>query len=248
MEKILKFENVSKSFFTEKGETRVLENISFELFKGKTLAIVGPSGCGKSTILNLISGLEKTTSGQVKCLGTMGYMFQKDNLLNWRTVYKNITLGLEVQKKLDDKTKEYIEYLLKEYGLSEFRNFFPKELSGGMRQRVALIRTLALNPDILLLDEPFSALDYQTKLIVQNDVFNIINRENKTTVLVTHDISEAIAMADYVLVLSKRPAKAKSTHKIVLSFNGEKSPLNARSAPEFQNYFDLIWKELNNHE
>ena len=217
--------------------------------EGEILVLLGPSGCGKSTILNIISGLLEPTQGSVDTHGKkIGYMFQKDHLFEWRTIMKNITLGLEIQHKLTNEAQEEIKRLLEIYDLWDFRNNFPRELSGGMKQRVALIRTLALNPDILLLDESFSGLDYQTRLIVTDDIYKIIKNENKTAILVTHDISEAISLADTVAVLSHRPTTIQSVHKITLTLEGDKTPLTARLAPEFKDYFDLFWKELQNDE
>ena len=193
MEEMVKVVNLTKDFYTKEGEMQVLSNISFTLFQGEILSLLGPSGSGKSTILNILTKLLEPTSGSVTINGTVGYMFQKDHLLEWRSIMDNITLGLEIMhKKNDKKSMERIERLLKTYDLWDFRNMYPKELSGGMRQRVALIRTLSVDPDILLLDEPFSALDYQTRLMVNDDVYKIIKNENKSVILVTHDISEDI--------------------------------------------------------
>lgn len=242
MENFLTFENVSKSFYSLKEETKVLQNISFNVKKGEIVALVGPSGCGKTTLLNLICGLTTPDEGNIVRKGTIGYMFQKDQLFDWRTVYKNITIGPEIAKKGIDKKK--IETMLEKYELYEFKDYYPKQLSGGMRQRVALLRTLALNPDILLLDEPFSSLDYQTKIKVQEDMYKIIQNENKTAILVTHDISEAIAMADKVIVLTKRPTTIKGIHEIHLDIEGKKTPLKARNSSRFKEYFNLLWKEL----
>lgn len=244
MSNIIELKNIYKSFYTEEGEIVVIQNLNLELEKGKILGIVGPSGSGKSTILNILTDLIRPTSGEVIIQGKIGYMFQKDHLLEWRTIRDNITIGLEIQKKVTQEAMEKIDNLLKTYGLWEFRNRYPRELSGGMRQRAALIRTLATDPDILLLDEPFSALDYQTRLMVSDDIYKIIKREHKEAILVTHDISEAISMADTVAVLSKRPATIKGTYDIKLTINGEKTPLAARKAPEFKDYFDKLWKEL----
>lgn len=246
MERILNFKQVSKSFFTLKEETKVLEDINFYVNKGEIIALVGPSGCGKTTLLNLICGLIEPDVGEIERNGTIGYMFQKDQLFDWRTIYKNITIGPEISKIKVDQEK--IENMLKKYDLYEFKDFYPKQLSGGMRQRVALLRTLALDPDILLLDEPFSSLDYQTKIKVQEDMYKIIKDSNKTTILVTHDISEAISMADRVLVLSNRPTTIKSMHDINLSIEGTKTPLKARNSNEFKDYFNLLWKELDFYE
>ena len=249
MEEMVKVVNLTKDFYTKEGEMQVLSNISFTLFQGEILSLLGPSGSGKSTILNILTKLLEPTSGSVTINGTVGYMFQKDHLLEWRSIMDNITLGLEIMhKKNDKKSMERIERLLKTYGLWYFRNMYPKELSGGMRQRVALIRTLSVDPDILLLDEPFSALDYQTRLMVNDDVYKIIKNENKSVILVTHDISEAIAMGDKVAVLSKRPSTIKNEYKIDLSMEEEKTPFKCRKVPKFQTYFDLLWKELDNNE
>ena len=249
MEEMVKVVNLTKDFYTKEGEMQVLSNISFTLFQGEILSLLGPSGSGKSTILNILTKLLEPTSGSVTINGTVGYMFQKDHLLEWRSIMDNITLGLEIMhKKNDKKSMERIERLLKTYGLWDFRNMYPKELSGGMRQRVALIRTLSVDPDILLLDEPFSALDYQTRLMVNDDVYKIIKNENKSVILVTHDISEAIAMGDKVAVLSKRPSTIKNEYKIDLSIEEEKTPFKCRKVPKFQTYFDLLWKELDNNE
>ena len=185
---IVEVKNINMNFYTKEGELEVLKDVNFNLKEGEILTLLGPSGSGKSTILNILTNLLKPTSGDIKIIG---YMFQKDNLLEWRNIMDNITIGLEIQGKKDKKSLDRVESLLKTYGLWDFRSMYPKELSGGMRQRVALIRTLSVNPDILLLDEPFSALDYQTRLLVCDDVYSIIKNENKSTILVTHDIGEA---------------------------------------------------------
>lgn len=241
--RVLQFNNVSKSFCHNTEIINVLDNISFTVEEGEVVAIVGPSGAGKSTILNLISKLLSPSSGEVIVNGNIGYMFQRDCLFEWRTIYKNILIGLEVQKNKKKMEVDKIDEMLKEYGLFEFKDLYPGQLSGGMRQRVALIRTLAVNPDILLLDEPFAALDYQTKLIVTNDIYNIIKKEKKTTIMVTHDISEAISMADKIIILSNRPAKVK---KIVNISIDENSPLKKRQNKKFQYYFEMIWDLINN--
>ncbi len=248
MSTIIDLKNVYKSFYTNKGELLVLNNLNLTLRKGEILGILGPSGCGKSTILNLLSCLTKPSSGIINIKGKIGYMFQRDHLLEWRNIMDNITIGLEIQKKLNAESMANINNLLKKYDLWDFRYHYPHQLSGGMRQRVALIRTLATNPDILLLDEPFSALDYQTRLQVSDDVYKIIRQEHKEAILVTHDISEAISMVDRAIILTKRPARVKSTHEIILTVDGEKSPLTARKSPEFKDYFNLLWKELDFNE
>ena len=249
MEEMVKVVNLTKNFYNKEGEMQVLKDISFTLNEGEILSLLGPSGSGKSTILNILTNLLSPTSGYVIINGTIGYMFQKDHLLEWRSIMDNITIGLEIMhKKNDKKSIERIERLLKTYGLWDFRNMYPKELSGGMRQRVALIRTLSVDPDILLLDEPFSALDYQTRLMVNDDVYKIIKNENKSVILVTHDISEAIAMGDKVAVLSKRPSTIKNVYDIELSLENPRTPFECRKVPKFQTYFDLLWKELDNNE
>ncbi len=245
---IVELSDVYKSFYTNKGELLVLDGFNLTLKKGEILGILGPSGCGKSTILNILSSLLNPTSGIININGNIGYMFQRDHLLEWRNIIDNITIGLEIQKKITPESIDNIHTLLKKYDLWNFRHHYPHQLSGGMRQRVALIRTLATKPDILLLDEPFSALDYQTRLQVSDDVYKIIREEHKEAILVTHDISEAISMVDRVLILSHRPASVKSTYDITLTVEGEKTPLTARKAPEFKDYFNILWKELDYNE
>lgn len=242
--KVLTISNVSKSFYTKLGILEVINNLNLELNSGEIIAIVGPSGSGKSTILNLISGLLKPNDGKINVNGNLGYMFQKDQLFEWRTVWKNILLGLEIRHQITEERKKEIEEMLRKYDLIDFINNYPHELSGGMRQRIALIRTLALKPNILLLDEPFSALDYQTRIKVSDDVYNIIRNEKLSAILVTHDISEAIAMADRVIVLSKRPATLKGNHLIKMQKESI-TPLLKRKDPNFRMYFDEIWSELN---
>lgn len=252
---LLKLEHVFLSYHTPGGETPVLDDISFSLEQGTFTAVVGPSGCGKSTILNLISGLIRPESGRVFIEGkslsqselNIGYMLQKDHLFEWRTVESNVLLGLEIQHKVDAKNRARVDRLLKAYGLSPFKHSRPSQLSGGMRQRAALIRTLALDPALLLLDEPFSALDYQTRLSVSDDIWQIIRREKKTALLVTHDISEAVSMADQVIVLTRRPARIRRVIPITFKLP-ERTPMASRDMPEFKQYFNLIWKELNSHE
>nr|WP_312213067.1 ABC transporter ATP-binding protein [Clostridioides sp.] len=246
---IVEVRNLCKSFYNKEGELKVLDDINFSLKEGDVLTLVGPSGSGKSTLLNILTKLLKPTSGDIYINGNIGYMFQRDNLLEWRNIMDNITIGLEIQGKKNDKESlDRIEKLLKTYDLWDFRNMYPKQLSGGMKQRVALIRTLSVDPDILLLDEPFSALDYQTRLIVCDDVYKIIKNENKSTILVTHDIGEAISISDKVAVLSRRPATIKNIYDIDIKVEGEKVPIKTRKVPEFQTYFDLLWKELDTYE
>lgn len=241
--KTLELFDVSKTFYTELGELEVLNDISFSIEKGEIVALVGPSGSGKSTLLNIISGLIKATNGEVIINGDIGYMFQHDHLFNWRTVWNNLLIGLEIKKDKDLKKQDKIKDLLNKYGLIDFVNNYPQELSGGMRQRIALIRTLATNPNILLLDEPFSALDYQTRINVSNDIHKMIKEENVSALLVTHDIGEAISMADRVIVLSHRPAKLKKIIKI--ETQTDNTPISKRKSKEFSKYFDMIWGLLN---
>ena len=252
MNPLLSLTHVSYAYHDVNGETLALSDISFSLESGEFLAIVGPSGCGKSTLLSLISGLLEPSDGTISLRGVprsesktnIGYMLQKDHLFEWRTVYQNVILGLEIQKKRTPENIAKVHTMLETYGLSAFADSRPSQLSGGMRQRAALIRTLALEPDLLLLDEPFSALDYQTRLSVCDDIAAIIRREGKTAILVTHDLSEAISMADKVLVLSHRPGRVRNLVPITFAME-ERTPLRSRNAPEFKDYFNLIWKELN---
>lgn len=234
---LLSLENVSKSFFSSKKQIEVLSNISFNIQKNEIIALLGPSGCGKSTLLNILSSLEEQTSGTITLNGKLGYMFQKDALLPWRNIFSNICLGLEIKKKKTNENIEYANELIKKYKLNDFINNFPNQISGGMKQRVALIRTLVLKPDLLLLDEPFSALDAQTKIAVQNDVYNIIKQEKKSALIVTHDIGEAIALADKIIILSDRPAKVK---KIVNIKINNLSPLERRNNSQFNEYHNQI--------
>ena len=243
MENVLEIKNICKTYQAKNGEVEALKNISFNVEEGEYVSIIGPSGCGKSTLLSIISGLETKTSGEIRTNGKIGYMLQKDNLLEWRTIYKNVLLGLEIQKENTQEEQEYVNTLLKKYGLYEFKDKYPAQLSGGMRQRVALIRTLAIRPKILLLDEAFSALDYQTRLMVTEDIYKILKNENITALMVTHDISEAISMSDRIVVLSHRPATIKNIYNIDFEIEN-RTPLNCRESPKFSQYFNLLWKEL----
>ncbi len=245
---LLELQDVSLTYFSASGETQALNNINLSVDSKEFVSIVGPSGCGKTTILHLISGLLSPTKGKIildakdDSTSFIGYMFQKDNLLEWRTILNNVYLGLELQGKKTKENMDYANSLLKKYNLWEFKDKHPRELSGGMRQRVALIRTLALKPSVLLLDEAFSALDYQTRLNVCDDVYDIIKKEGLSAVLVTHDISEAISLSDRIVILSTRPASVKETIK--LSFDKNLSPLMRRQSPLAKQYFDTIWEEL----
>ncbi len=254
MDKLLDFQNVNFFYQTKNEEVHALQNLNFSVDELEFASIVGPSGCGKTTILSLIAGLLPVSSGKIYLAGEevtknsphIGYMFQRDHLFEWRTIWKNITLGLELQKLQDKEQKlEFARELLKKYDLYDFQNRKPRELSGGMRQRVALIRTLVLEPKLLLLDEPFSALDFQTRLNVCNDVYQIIKSEKKTAILVTHDISEALSMSDKLVILSSRPATVK--HIEILKLDGE-TPLQKREDKTFGSLFDFVWKKLTNEK
>ena len=247
MKNILSIKNLRKIYHTKQGEIQAVDDFSFDLLDGEFVAIVGPSGCGKSTILSILCGLEDKSSGEIEFKDNtkIGYMLQGDSLFEWRTILNNCLLGLEINNCLNHETKNYVLHLLDTYGLKDFKESYPNNLSGGMRQRVALIRTLATNPDILLLDEPFSALDYQSRLAVSDDVYKIIKEEKKSAIMVTHDIAEAISMADRVIVLSERPCDIKSIYKIDLS--NRSTPIENRKAKEFAKYYDAIWKDLDFH-
>jgi len=241
---IIEIKNLGKNYHNQKDEIVALENISFSLKKDEYLAIIGPSGCGKSTILSILSGLIDKTKGDIitnKDI-TLGYMLQEDSLFPWLTILDNCLLGLKIKGKMTKEDREYVISLLNNYGLKDFANKYPQELSGGMRQRVALIRTLAIKPDILLLDEPFSALDYQTRVALSDDIYKMIKENNKSVIMITHDIAEAISMADRVIVLTDRPSRVKKIYNIELT--GKSSPINNRKCPEFSTYYDMLWKEL----
>ncbi len=249
--KKVEIKNIQMNYHSPLGETKVLNDISLTIEEGEFISIIGPSGCGKSTLLNIISGLVPPSSGEIMLEGKniskgdsrIGYMFQKDHLFQWLNLWGNVTLGLRIQKKLTKEAVLQIENLLDSYGLASFKKYYPNELSGGMRQRVALLRTLALSPHILLLDEPFSALDYQTRLMVCDEIYQIIKKAGKTVVMVTHDISEAISTSSRIVILSRRPSRIKKI--INLDFEEKyNTPLLRREAPEFREYFNIIWKEL----
>lgn len=243
MKKVLEVKNISKKYQALNGEVEALHNVCFSINEGEFVSLIGPSGCGKSTILSIIAGLEKASSGQVQIEGELGYMLQKDSLLEWRTIYQNAIFGLETRHIKTKENQEYVIELLKKYHLYAFKDKYPAQLSGGMRQRAALIRTLAIKPKILLLDEAFSALDYQTRIMVTKDIYDILKNEQITALMVTHDISEAISMSDRVIILSNRPAKVKDI--VTVDFEMEnKDPLNCRESPKFSKYFDTIWKGL----
>lgn len=246
----VQFDHVQKIFQSPDGEVSAVEDVSFSVEEGAFVSIVGPSGCGKSTLLNILAGLEQPTAGNVLLDGEqvtgitarVGYMPQKDQLFPWRTIWANVTLGLEVQGQKDPEHLGRVQTLLERYGLDSFSRKLPGQLSGGMRQRCALIRTLATDPGLLLLDEPFSALDYQTRLAVSHDIHRIIRLEEKTAILVTHDISEAVSMSDRIVVLSARPGRVRSVHDLT-EFSGL-TPMERRDHPSFHRFFNDIWKEL----
>lgn len=247
---IVELQDVGLTYQAPDGEVEALRGVSFGIEEGEFISLVGPSGCGKSTLLNAIAGLEAPSSGSVLVDGEVvtapspkiGYMPQKDQLFPWRTIWANVTLGLEIQHQNKKEQQEQVRTLLARYGLAEFADKVPSQLSGGMRQRCALIRTLATDPKILLLDEAFSALDYQTRLAVSADIYTIIRQEHKTALLVTHDISESISLSDRIVVLSHRPADVKAIHKLE-ELQGV-PPMERRNHPAFQKYFNTIWKEL----
>lgn len=242
IKKILSINNLSKTFYSLTDEIKVLDNISFDVLENDFIGIIGPSGCGKSSILNIISNLDTKYKGTIKKQNIkIGYMFQEDTLFDWLTVYENIILALKITKSNTKENQNYVKNLLKKYNLYEFKNKYPHELSGGMKQRISLIRTLSYKPDILLLDEPFSALDYQTRIKISEDVYNIIKNENKTAIIVTHDIEEAIALCNKVIVLSNRPTTIINTHIIKLDNQTQK-----RNTKEFSYYYNQIWKEIQN--
>lgn len=252
MMEILKLRNIGKKYQHKTGEVIALKGVNLKVEKGEFISIIGPSGCGKSTLLSIISGLEEKSEGDIFIEGEMvngispkiGYMLQKDCLLEWKTIYNNILFGLEIKKIKTKENIEYAENLLKKYGLYDFKDNFPNQLSGGMRQRAALIRTLAVKPKILLLDEAFSALDYQTRIKVTVDIYGILKQEGVTSIMVTHDITEAISMGDRVVVLTARPGTVKNIYDINFEIE-DRNPLKVREMPLFSKYFNTLWKELN---
>ena len=243
---IVEFDGVSLNYHDAQGETAAISNLSFSVKKGEFVSIVGPSGCGKTSVLSLVAGITKPSGGRLSLnCGRPGYMLQQDHLLDWRTVEGNVLLGLEVQRSLNNETRAYALGLLERYGLGEFSARYPGQLSGGMRQKVALIRTLATKPELLLLDEPFSALDFQTRLRLGDEIHSILKEEGKTVILVTHDISEAVSMGDRVLVFSSRSTRIKAEHIIDID---EQKPIQRRNAESFKYYFNAIWRELDHDE
>ena len=246
MNKLLEINHLTKNYITNTLEINAIKDITFDVYEGEIISIVGTSGCGKSSLLSILAGIDFQSSGTYKFFKnkdiSIGYMLQSDSLFPWLTIFENAILGLKIQKQDTKENKEYVSNLLDTYNLGEFKDKYPNELSGGMRQRVALIRTLALKPDILLLDEAFSALDYQSRLAVSNDVYKIIKKEGITTIMVTHDIAEAVSISDRVVILSKRPCEVKRILNINLT--NKTSPIYNRNCKEFPLYYDEIWKEL----
>ena len=247
MNNILEIKNLKKTYHTKDKEILAVEDFSLNVKEGEFIAIVGPSGCGKSTILNVLCGLETKSNGiiNIKENSKIGYMLQQDSLFEWRNILNNCILGLEINKTLDESSKKRVLNLLKDYGLKDFIYSYPDNLSGGMRQRVALIRTLANNPNLLLMDEPFSALDYQSRLAISDDIYKILKKEKKTMIMVTHDIAEAISMCDRIIVLSNRPAKIKNIYEINLE--NKSTPIENRKDKKFSYYYDKIWKDIDFH-
>ena len=247
MNNILEIKNLRKIYHTKDKEILAVEDFTLDVKEGEFIAIVGPSGCGKSTILSVLCGLEEKSGGNIniKKDSKIGYMLQQDSLFEWRNILNNCLLGLEINNNLNDDTKKRVLNLLEDYGLKDFIYSYPDNLSGGMRQRVALIRTLANNPNLLLMDEPFSALDYQSRLAISDDIYNILKKEKKTMIMVTHDIAEAISMCDKVIVLSNRPATIKSIYEINLE--NKTTPINNRKDKNFSYYYDKIWKDIDFH-
>jgi len=254
MKELVKIKDLKLIYQSINDETTALENVNLNIDAKELISIVGPSGCGKTTILSLIAGLIKPSEGIITVAGKIpstkdslcGYMFQKDNLLPWRNIENNIYFGLELKKQKTKEKKEYALSLAEKYGLKEFLKKHPSELSGGMRQRVAFIRTLALKPELLLLDEPFSALDYQTRLELCDHLFEILKKEEKTAILVTHDIMEAISMSDRIIVLTARPGTIKAIHKT--NFGKNEMPFERRKTQKAKLLFDKIWQEIQNEK
>lgn len=250
-------DRVGLSYYSRRGETSALEDISFSVHAGEFVSLIGPSGCGKSTLLSLIAGLSETTTGSIRIDGrevagtssSVGYMLQQDYLLEWRSILDNVLLGAEILGRRRADVEPYAIELLRTYGLGQFLTHRPAQLSGGMRQRAALARTMVTRPELILLDEPFSALDSQTRLAMADDMVAILREAGKTVILVTHDIAEAIAMTDRALVLTRRPGRIKSEHRFDWSTQRSEgaTPLQIRALPEFQAHFERIWGELDAH-
>lgn len=248
MNSLLEIKNFKKSYNTKEGEIEAISDFNLNINEGEIISLVGPSGCGKSTILSIVAELDDNYEGKIikKDDLKIAYMLQSDALLPWLNIFENSILGLKINKELNEENINYVNDLLKLYNLYEFKDNYPKSLSGGMKQRVALIRTLALKPDLLLLDEPFCALDQQSRLVISDDVYKIIKKEKKTVILVTHNIEEAILFSDKVIVLSKRPAQIKNI--IDINIKNKESIYERRKDENFHKYFDIIWKDLDINE
>ena len=244
---LLEIKDLKKIYHNESGETDAIDNITLDVFQNEIVAIVGPSGCGKSTLLSILANLETPSEGAItfNSNNEIGYMLQTDSLFPWLTILDNCLIGLDITKNKNKENIDKVINLLDKYGLSEFKDKYPSSLSGGMKQRVALIRTLATNPSLLLLDEPYSALDYQTRLALSDDMYKIIKEEKKTAIMITHDIAEAISMADRVIVLTKRPCTIKTVYDIEL--DEKKTPIDNRRDKKFNYYYDKIWRDLDVH-
>lgn len=244
MNEILKVSNLFKSYNSLNGEVKAVNDVSFSIKSGEFVSIIGPSGCGKSTILNILAGLDNDYSGVVTFRKDIrvSYMLQEDALFPWLSVFDNACLGLKIEKKLTKENISYVKELLTKYGLEDFINKKVNDLSGGMRQRVALIRTIATKPNLVLLDEPFSALDYQTRLRVSDDVYNILKEEGITAIMVTHDIGEAASISSKVIVMSKRPSKIKNVY--LMDYQDVLKPLERRKSPLFNLYYDKLWRDI----
>ena len=245
--RLLEIKKLKKIYHNQKDEVLAIDNLDLEVYENEIVAIVGPSGCGKSTLLSILANLEEKSSGEINFYenNNIGYMLQNDSLFPWRNILNNCLIGLELKKELINDNIDYVKKLLNKYGLKEFIDSYPSNLSGGMKQRVALIRTLATNPSLLLLDEPYSALDYQTRLALSNDLYNIIKQEKKTAIMITHDIAEAISLADRIIVLTKRPCQVKTIYTIELE--NKKTPIENRKDKKFNYYYDMIWRDLDVH-
>lgn len=248
---IVKISDVNKTFFSKEAATTALKNISLSIENGEFVSLIGPSGCGKTTLLSLIAGLFQPTNGEIIIEGQQilrpspktGYMLQQDYLFPWLTIEQNILIGLKTMKKVAPKSRNFALTLLDKMGLLDKKDDYPNQLSGGMKQRVALVRMLATEPTLLLLDEPFSALDYQTKLKLEDLVSLTINEQKKTAILVTHDIGEAIAMSDKIALLSARPGTIHQLFEVPDVLRKLK-PFDARNHKQFNELFQIIWKEL----
>lgn len=241
---LINISNLSKTYHTPTKEVLALEDINLDVYSGEILGIVGSSGCGKSTLLNILTNLDKPDKGIIRANKkiVIGYMMQNDALLPWLSVYDNAILGLKLKKILTKENIEYVNTLLKKYGLYDFKDEYPSSLSGGMRQRLSLIRTLAIRPNILLLDEPFSKLDIDSRITISDDVYKIIRELKITTILISHDIGEAVSLSDRVVVLTQRPGKIKKIYDI--NILEEEIPSERRNTEKFYKLYQMIWSDF----